>query len=190
MDEVTNKIIVEKTLAYIAFSVIVATPSSSWLYFFISLGISSIALLSGIYGNLRRNKELTLLHHLSIIMMLGVFALHLWDASIGLSWNLLGWFSLGILALAIFPFINKNLSEFLYREQVAPQTKTGRMILIISLAVAPLAGVIGASFGSLAGNQGTFAVAGFLMSFATLGGVFFNFHRYATDQFTWITRKK
>ncbi|MCP4139228.1 MAG: hypothetical protein GY755_02865 [Chloroflexi bacterium] len=190
MDEISNKIIIEKILAYIAFSIIAATPSVSWTYFFISLGISTVALVSGIYGNLKRNKELTLLHHLSIIMMLGVYALNLLDASIGLSWNLLRWFSLSILIVVTLPFINKRLSEFLYREQVAPQTIIGRMIIIVSLAIAPFAGVIGASFGSLGGNQGIFAVAGFLMSFATLGGVFFNFHRYATDQFRWIVRNK
>ena len=195
MEEVTSKIIREKILAFISFSFILGfMPPFSWMFFSIGLVTSVVAIITGIYGNYQRNKELTLLHYLSTFILIGfLLGLRFFHMAAKLSWNLIGWLLLGMLPIAILPFVDKKLSELLYREQVAPQTKIGRIIFTISLGIAPIIGVLGASWGrvlSRGGSSSSFIAIGYLMYFATLGGIFFSFHMYATDQFRWITRKK
>ena len=77
----------------------------------------------------------------------------------------------GAYILAWFlPAIDPALSKLLWREQTAPKTKLGRLILGLSLSLVPVAGVLGSSIGMFRsrfeGITGMYLIAGPL-SFVT-----------------------
>jgi hypothetical protein len=76
----------------------------------------------------------------------------------------------------ILPLVNSNLSEFLWREQDTPQTKVGRVVMSVLLAIAPVAGTLGASFGMFSSRFGDWNFAylflGSLFSITTVGLAF------------------
>ncbi len=67
------------------------------------------------------------------------------------------------------PLINPRLSNWLWQEQMDPQTKIGRRALAIGLALAPAAGTLGASIGLFAPSFGeektAFAIMAALATF-------------------------
>ncbi|MGH2621927.1 MAG: hypothetical protein ACRDHG_15350 [Anaerolineales bacterium] len=75
-----------------------------------------------------------------------------WTLVIGISWVwLVPILSAYLLAWAL-PALNPRLSAILWREQWTPQTRVGRALLGLALAIGPSAGVLGASFGMF-GNR-------------------------------------
>ncbi len=70
-----------------------------------------------------------------------------WFLLIGITWIwMVPILSAYLLAWAT-PALNPRVSAVLWREQVAPQTRVGRALLVLALAIGPSAGVIGASVG-------------------------------------------
>ena len=85
----------------------------------------------------------------SLMMSLFFFAIsaRAWSEVFDIIWIwLLPILLLYILAW-ILPLISPSISQALWREQTAPQTRMGRAFMAIVLALAPLAGVLGAGFG-------------------------------------------
>jgi len=76
----------------------------------------------------------------------------------------------------ILPAIYPSFSKLLWREQTAPQTKLGRVILSLSLSLVPVAGVLGSNVGifrsRFEGIQGTYMIAGPLSFVAVILIVF------------------
>jgi hypothetical protein len=68
---------------------------------------------------------------------------------------LLAWF---------LPALNPALSKLIWREQTAPQTRIGRIILVLAISMAPVAGALGASAGMFSsrfnGISGVYMIAG------------------------------
>ncbi|NIS83579.1 MAG: hypothetical protein GTO14_26035 [Anaerolineales bacterium] len=80
---------------------------------------------------------------------------------------------LGAYLLAwVLPIVNPNLSEFLWREQTAPRTRLGQAILRVSIAIAPVVGVLGASAGMFGSRLGeldlTLTLLGSLLSLVAI----------------------
>jgi hypothetical protein len=64
--------------------------------------------------------------------------------------GLLPWLAIlvsGYISAWFFPIVFPKLSEFLWREQTAPRTKVGKILLSAVFSLAPVAGVLGASAG-------------------------------------------
>jgi len=80
-----------------------------------------------------------------------------------------------VLAWAL-PALNPRLSKILWREQWTPQTRLGRALLGLALAIGPSAGVLGASLGLFGGRFGetatVVAVGAALASFAAISIAF------------------
>ena len=75
-----------------------------------------------------------------------------WILAMGITWIwLVPVFSAYLLAWAM-PVLNPRLSAILWREQMTPQTRVGRIVLGLALAIGPSAGVLGASLG-MYGNR-------------------------------------
>jgi hypothetical protein len=76
----------------------------------------------------------------------------------------------------VLPALNPSFSAYLWREQTAPQTRFGRAFLGVMLTVAPIAGVLGASFGMYGSRSGeidlTLIVIGVLCSMVAIGFAF------------------
>lgn len=76
----------------------------------------------------------------------------------------------------VLPLFKPQLSEFLWWEQVAPQTRLGRTILALALGIGPSAGVLGAAFGMFGNRFGereaALAVGGALASFVAISVAF------------------
>lgn len=79
----------------------------------------------------------------------------------------------GFILAWILPLVSPDLSEFLWREQNAPQTKVGRVVMGVLLAIAPVAGTLGASFGMFSSRFGelelAYLVIGSLSSVTAIG---------------------
>jgi hypothetical protein len=58
----------------------------------------------------------------------------------------------------IMPSIQPSISTVLWREQTAPRTRMGRASMRVLLAIAPIAGVLGASFGMYGSRSGELAL--------------------------------
>jgi len=70
-----------------------------------------------------------------------------WILLIGVTWIwMVPILSAYLLAWAM-PVLNPRASAILWREQMTPQTRVGRIVLGLALAIGPSAGVIGASVG-------------------------------------------
>lgn len=85
------------------------------------------------------------------ILCIGV---RFWMAIYG---GVMPWFpiiALGYILAWVFPIIMPKLSELLWREQTAPQTKVGKILLSAVLSIAPVAGVLGASGGMFSSRYG------------------------------------
>lgn len=83
-----------------------------------------------------------------------VLSIRAWAVVVDVHWS---WVSLLITAFFFMwalPLINPKLSHFLWQEQIAPQTKFGRRMLAIMLALLPSAGVLGGSVGLFASRFG------------------------------------
>lgn len=99
-----------------------------------------------------------------------------WSILVGLEW---WWIVPAIGAYAVaraLPLLRPGISSVLWREQVAPETRIGRLLLAIALGIGPSAGVIGASigmFGSRAGElNAVFLVGGTLSATGSIGLAF------------------
>ncbi len=77
-----------------------------------------------------------------------------WFLLIGITWVWLLPILLAYLLAWAMPAINPRVSAILWREQTTPQTRVGRIVLVIALAIGPSAGVIGASLGMFGSRFG------------------------------------
>ncbi len=109
---------------------------------------------------------------------LQIFAIAIrgWILVMGITWIWLVPISSAYLLAWAMPALNPRLSGILWREQTAPQTRTGRTLLGLSLAIGPSAGVLGASLGLFGGRFGetatVVAVGAALASFAAISIAF------------------
>jgi hypothetical protein len=82
----------------------------------------------------------------------------------------------GYIVAWTLPSITPALSNLLWREQTAPQTRFGRIFFGLTLSIAPVAGVLGASFGMYGSRSGeidlTLMVIGSLCSLGAIGFAF------------------
>lgn len=95
-----------------------------------------------------------------------------WTLAIGVTWIwLIPVVSAYLLAWAM-PALNPRTSAMLWREQWTPQTRVGRVLLGLALAIGPSAGVLGASLGMFGGRIGetgaVVAVGSALASFVAI----------------------
>lgn len=76
----------------------------------------------------------------------------------------------------MLPALKPRLSALLWQEQMAPETRIGRAVLAISLSLAPVAGVLGASMGMFASRLGEISasliIGGTLMTMSSIGFAF------------------
>lgn len=98
----------------------------------------------------------------------------------------------GVYILAwILPAFYPSLARFLWREQTAPKTKIGRIILGLSLIMVPIAGVLGTSIGMFKarfeGIMGTYLIAGPL-SFVAAIGMAFSFSYQLWPDRPWVKK--
>lgn len=101
-----------------------------------------------------------------------IIVARVWSLVIGVTWIwMVPIFSAYLLAW-VLPLLKPRLSAILWREQIAPQTRLGRTILILALGIGPSAGVLGAAagmFGNRFGERGAvLAVIGALGSFVAI----------------------
>ncbi len=83
-----------------------------------------------------------------------VIAARSWLLVVASPWMLLVPVLLAYLLAWALPALDPRLSVILWREQTAPQTRIGRALLVLALAVGPSAGVIGASLGMFGSRFG------------------------------------
>jgi hypothetical protein len=195
MEEVTPKIVVNKTLAMIVSTIIASCiPPFSLFFLLLTFCTGMLSIATGIYGNYWRNKELTLIYHITAYMLLSLLmALRFWDISIGLSWPLMLSILPWLIFAAILPFTNKSLSQFLYYEQFAPQTKIGRFIYILGMGAMPTIGVLGASLGrrmSLEENNLEFSIIGLAAYLVFIALSYNAFYMYANNRFVWRQKSR
>lgn len=76
-----------------------------------------------------------------------VIGLRAWSAVMPVRWTLVT-IVIALFILAwVLPLLMPGLSTWLWREQVAPQTRAGRRLLAVSVLVFPSVGIVGASAG-------------------------------------------
>ncbi len=99
-----------------------------------------------------------------------------WELILGITWISAGPILIAYLLAWTMPILKPRISAFLWREQTAPQTRGGRTLLGLALAIGPSAGVLGAAvglFGSRSGNlEATLAFAATIFSIAAIGFAF------------------
>ena len=151
-------------LLYLPFCVIllVIPPAMSTLALLIALSLlvsGSVALIWGRWGDPRTSEVAA-----SFILTLALLAIGLraW-----LAWATISWLWICVI-VAFFllawatPAIAPGLSEWLWREQVAPETRLGRKFLAVSVWMLPAVGVIGATAGLLLARSGEVSLGWFL----------------------------
>lgn len=148
LEELSLKTILTKIVAYFFVTLIILMiPPASFSFLLPCIGISTITVISLIFALRQSSPKLYLLYYLGSVLLIFLLGLRLMEISVGLSWILM----VGLLpgfAIAIFlPFTSKGTSEFIYREQVTPQTKVGQKILILTLSSLPVLGVLGMTIG-------------------------------------------
>jgi len=109
-----------------------------------------------------------------------------WFLLIGITWVWLLPILLAYLLAWALPAIKPRVSAILWREQTAPQTRVGQIILVIALAIGPSAGVIGASLGMFGNRFGetdtVILVAAALMTSVAIGFAFAFAHQLWPDR--------
>ncbi len=88
------------------------------------------------------------LHFAMVPAMFGLVAVRAWMVALpdDREWTLV-FLGAGMAAAAVLPFVAPRLSDFLWQEQTVPRTRIGRAFFALCLAIAPSAGVMGASYG-------------------------------------------
>lgn len=155
-------------------ALMVLTPSFE--YSFAILGASIILMGVGctIYGRLTSNYWAIIANFFLLSLQFLFIAVRTWSAIIPVIWIwvlplvvafLLGW---------TLPVLNTKTSAFLYREQIAPDTRLGRGCLLLMLIIAPAAGGIGATFGMYGSRYGqsnlVYLAMAILASFVAVAG--------------------
>lgn len=115
---------------------------------------------------------------LGVIMTLQFLAIasRSWWILVGFQWIWVAPMFLAYLVAWLLPLLRPRISDVLWREQTAPQTRIGRTILAIALGIGPSAGVIGASLGMFGyrtdGLRGVLLAGGAICSLVSIGFAF------------------
>ena len=143
-------------LIYLPFCTVlllIPPPMSDSAWFIASVLVvgGSLAVLWGRWGDPRISEV-----GASFILTLALLAIGLraWLAWATVSWVWISVIVALFLLAWIVPAIAPDLSRWLWREQVAPETRVGRRLLALSLGILPAVGVISATAGLLLARTG------------------------------------
>lgn len=109
----------------------------------------------------------------SLLLLIMAFGVRAWLMVAGTVWPWMTILTAAYVLAWIVPILNPKLSEFLWKEQIAPETKLGQGVMNFSIRFLPLAGAIGASigmYGSRSGHDDFVAlIIGFGSSIVSIG---------------------
>lgn len=126
------------------------SPEALYIGIFLTILITAMGLWSWNSSNLTPNILLLLVF---TIQLLGI-GIRFWIIAYNGIFPWLPILGSGFILAWVFPILLPELSVILWREQTAPQTKVGKILLSAIFSLAPIAGVLGASGGMYSSRLG------------------------------------
>lgn len=99
----------------------------------ISIFVTLVSTVIGVLAYIYRSKLLRMVHILSFLgLMFFLWSLRAWITLFDNSLFVLFLLSTGLVLIGMLPIVNKEWSEYFYREQIYPQTKGGKLFRWVS----------------------------------------------------------
>jgi len=143
------KVIPVVTLVYLVFSALLLgiPPFLSRSAFVVGSTLVLLGLASVLWARYRYSRWAEVLGNFILPLQLLAAASRGWMYALPIHWALLIPLWAAFLLAAALPVMKPRLSRFLWLEQVVPQTALGQALMALCLALAPAAGMLGASWG-------------------------------------------
>lgn len=184
LERLNFQTILSKSMGSLLFAVLVfLIPYSSLDYLWPALGVVVLTAVSLFFSLKLRSTKLYFIYYLCVFMLFFLMGLRYWEFSPGLSWTLILTLVPGFALVTLFPMVQPDTSEAIYRAMMKSHVTSTLLTLIVG--VTGLIGLI--LLWKLTGieviwnKQGIVPmVLGYMGYFATLIGLSSGAHFYAS----------
>ena len=184
LERLNFQTIISKSMGSLVFAALVfLIPYSSLDYLWPALGVVALTAISLFFSLKLRSTKLYVIYYLCIFMMFFLLGLRYWEFSPGLSWTLILTLVPGFALAALFPMVQRDTSEAIYRAMMKSHVTS--TLITLTAGVTGLIGLI--LLWKLTGIEVIWdkrgivpMVLGYMGYFATLIGLSSGSHFYAS----------